>query len=345
VPPPLSVGRDISASVTSVPTPPATALGLDIGGTSTRPVVLEPSGRRLGYGTAGGGNLSSHDRGAALTAVFAAIEAALAGIDPESVRYGLIGSAGSGHLADPEVAADIAARWAKVGLTCPYEVQSDAVVAFAAGTEQPDGTLILSGTGALVSAFVDRAMSMTVDGHGWLVGDRGSAFWLGREAAMHTFYALDTAQEPSALVQGVLDHYGVALTPDAAPRSIQAALERVIYREAPVSLAALAPLVTSLADEDPAARQIIDDAADHLLHAASAVRPAHDERPVVLAGSLLTSPTPLAEAVRHRLGRSWPSAPISQALEGAAAAAWLAMVRHAMVSGDEAVRAHATAVG
>lgn len=307
-------------------------------------MVLDVTGRRLGSGKAGGGNISSHGRDGALDAVFSAVAAALSGVDPASVRYGVVGSAGAGHYRRKDNADEFARRWAAARLTCPFEVESDAVVAFCAGTDKPDGTLILSGTGALASAMVDRTMSTTVDGHGWLVGDLGSAFWLGREAVVHTMSTYDLGRDPSPLARAVLDHYGVAAPARPGPREVQADLEVAVYREPPVRLAALAPLVTSLVDTDPAAARIVAEGADHLLRAAALVRSDGDDTPVVLAGSLLTTSTPLAAAVRARLNEAWPAAPVAEAHDGAAAAAWLALVRGGLVSVDDAGRTHTVAM-
>lgn len=300
----------------------------------------------MGFGTAGGGNLSSHDSVAALDAIFDAISAALSATSPANVRFGLIGTAGSGNLHRPDIAAELSRRWSDSGLTCPYEIVSDGIVAFAAGTDQPDGTLILAGTGAVTAALVDRTMTTTVDGHGWLVGDLGSAFWLGREAVVHTLRTLDLGLDPTPLVTAVLNHYRIAAPMHPAPpRHVQAEIEVAIYRDAPVHLARLAPLVTSLVDRDPAAARIVTEAAGHLVQAASLVRDASDASPVVLAGSLLTAETPVATAVREQVRRSWPDAPIGEARDGASAAAWLALVHSGLIADDAAARAHKVAVG
>lgn len=328
--------------MTSIPT--AAAIGLDIGGTSTRAVVLDTSGRRLGDGKAGGGNLSSHDRDSAFAEIFAAIDNAIADVDHATIAYGLLGSAGVGNLRRADTAAELSRRWAATGLACPYELETDAVVAFCAGTDQPDGTLVLSGTGALATGIVDRELSTAIDAHGWLLGDRGSAFWLGREAVVHTLHVLDVGQPPSPLTDAVLAHYGIAGREDPKPREVQGELEVAVYHEPPIRLATVAPLVTSLAGDDPAADRIIAAAADHLVSAAADVRSDGDNTPVVLAGSLLVDDTPLRSAVRHRIAAMWPAAPVESAHDGAAAAAWLALVRGGLVSATDAAQAHATAV-
>ncbi|WP_116952719.1 N-acetylglucosamine kinase [Jiangella endophytica] len=303
---------------------PRLALGLDIGGTATRALVIDGAGRRLGSGQADGANLTSHAPEKALDAVAAAVTRALATVDPAHVRAAVIASAGESNLARPEIASVLASLWKEAGLTCGYEVVADAVGAFVAGTASPDGTLVLSGTGALAARFTDRRPAQIVDAHGWLLGDFGSGFFLGRAAVQVALAALDRHTRPGALGLAVLQTLTGATQFDPASRQVVADLVLSVHAKPPVALAALAPLVTTHAGIDPEADRILAEAADQLLAETSVVRGPADVTPIVLAGSLLTSDTPLAALVRSGLTATWPSAAIGLALDGAAGAAWLA---------------------
>lgn len=154
-------------------------VGLDVGGTSTRAAALSLDGVRLGTGRAGGGNPTSHGADRAAAELLAALRAALADIDPTRVRAGTIGLAGAGRLlADPQGRAAFDRAWADAGLRCPYAVHGDALVAYASGTAAPDGTVLIAGTGAIAAQVHDLRLERTADGHGWLLGDAGSGFWL-----------------------------------------------------------------------------------------------------------------------------------------------------------------------
>ncbi len=71
-------------------------------------------------------------------------------------------------------------EWA--GLDVVPRVLSDAETAFASATAEPDGTVLVAGTGSIAGRIRDRRMTTTTGGYGWLLGDEGSAFWLGRQA-------------------------------------------------------------------------------------------------------------------------------------------------------------------
>ncbi|WP_205629052.1 N-acetylglucosamine kinase [Jiangella muralis] len=335
--PAASSGRAGSAG----PAGASLALGLDIGGTSTRAIVIDGAGRRLGSGRADGANVTSHALEKALDAVSAALTAALASVDPAQVGAAVIATAGDHNLTRPEVAERFAALWTSAGLNCGYRVVPDAVGAFVAGTAAPDGTLVLSGTGAITVRFADRAPAQLVDGHGWLLGDLGSGFWLGREAVRRTIDTIDRCERPGPLGRAVVQTLTGA-TDFTLSRATTNEVVLAVHRRPPVALSSLAPLVTANAGVDPEADRILAAAADHLLTGAGSVRSPDDATPIVLAGSLLTGDTPLAALVRGGLTERWPHADVRVALDGAAGAAWLAA---RSLDPDGADRLHAALFG
>ena len=323
-------------------TAPATrlALGIDIGGTSTRVLVIDLDGNRRGFGRGPGANLTSHSLDHALDAISTALADALRDVDPSQVAAAVVGSAGDRNLAVPEVADAFADRWRQAGLTCPYDIVADALVAFVAGTASPDGTLVLSGTGSLAARADGRRLVHIADAHGWLLGDFGSGFWLGREAVRAALAALDQRETPGRLGRAVLQTLVGDVEPGRPPRETASDLVLAVHSRPPVTLSELAPLVNEHADNDPEARRILHEAADHLLRAAGIVRPPTATSPLVLAGSLLTTDTALAKLVVPRLSARWPQAVVSTAQDAVAGAAWLAGVTAGGLDDDEAVRLH-----
>ena len=178
-------------------------LGGDLGGTSTRILVAGTDGRECGRGTAGAGNPVSNPAGAA-EALGDALRMALTGVDPGRVKASVIGVAGGSALRTPPVAARFGQVWAAARLTCDPGYAPDLEVAFAAGTPEPDGSVLIAGTGATAGAVIDHRLARTADGHGWLLGDDGSGFWLGREAVRAALHTLDAGEPPGRLVGSVL---------------------------------------------------------------------------------------------------------------------------------------------
>ncbi|GIG92869.1 N-acetylglucosamine kinase [Plantactinospora endophytica] len=301
-------------------------VGLDVGGTSTRATVVSLDGVRLGTGRGGGGNPTSHGAERAAEQLRVALTGALAGLDPELVRAGTIGLAGAGRLlADPAGRAAFDRAWHDVGLRCRYEIFGDALVAYASGTAEPDGTILIAGTGAIAAEVRGMALDRVADGHGWLLGDAGGGFWLGREAVRRTLADLDRHQPPGPLGTLVLTELLGSAEIAARPRDTVDTLVQAVTRRPAVELAALAPLVIRADREgDPEAGAILAEAARLLAANVDRIRPADSASPIVLGGGLLTGDTPLADAVRPALAARWPAAPLHGAGDGALGAAWLA---------------------
>lgn len=292
-------------------------LGLDVGGTSTRVLVAGLDGRVVGRARGGGGNPVAHGAAAAAREIGDAVRAALAGLDPARVAAGVLGLAG-GLVARPEFGP----LWDGLGLGAHPVLVNDVLLAHAAGTAAPDGHVVLSGTGGMAAEVRGHEVHRTADGHGWLLGDRGSGVWLGREAVAGALAGIDRDEPPTGLDLAV----AAALTgPDGPGDDPRSALIAAVHAQAPTRLARLAPVVLDRAGSgDPAALALVDRAAEHLLDALALLRPSGSALPVVLAGGLLAADTPLAARLRTGLATRWPAAPLHTAGNGAGAAAWLA---------------------
>ena len=186
-------------------------VGLDVGGTHSRAVLATVGGRVLGSGRAGGGNPTVLGAGPAIANIVAALRAALGELPGEQVRACVVGLAGvSTLMADPNALEVLKQAWADAGLVCSVRIVSDVTVSFAAGTPRPDGTLLVSGTGAVAARMQDRLPARFRDGYGWLLGDDGSGFWIGRQAARAAIAAVDgrapMAELARAVLATLLDH-------------------------------------------------------------------------------------------------------------------------------------------
>lgn len=322
-------------------------LGGDIGGTSTRILVAGPEGTQLGQGTAGGGNPVSHPDTAA-AALGQALHDALTGLDPARVRAAVLGLAGGSALDQPEVRDAFTGVWSGRGLTCTPQYASDLEVAFASGTAEADGTVLIAGTGAVAGAVRRRRLVRIVDGHGWLLGDDGSGFWLGREAARATLRSLEASEPPGALAASVLSELGVMDSAGASTHLAGLTAQRVrvvhtLNTRQPVRLAELAPLVTAAsAVGDPVAQGIVEEAASLLAETLGRARQPAERTPIVLAGSLTRADSPVGAKLRALVAERF-SGPVLSAHDGVGGAAWLALAAADPAAATDEARARLTA--
>lgn len=333
-------------------------VGVDAGGTSTRVAVHTLDGRRAGYGRAGPGNPSAHGLARAVEAIGEALQEALRGLDPSRVAASLAGVAGRVD----ELEAELAATWARLGVPEGPRVAGDTTIAYVAGTPEPSGSLLLSGTGAVAARIEHYRRAAIADGLGWLLGDAGSGFWIGRAAAKAAVAALDRGSRGGLLVElvtqeflgadrtapGRADAHRAAQDHADAHRASRGRADDVTSARADADrivrlaqadhmrLASLSRLVSQAASAgDPMAEEIVGEAARHL---AATVRRVHVSGPVVLAGSVLTSEGPVREAVRGLLAGSVED--VVTARDAAGAAAWLAARSGGLLAPERARELH-----
>jgi N-acetylglucosamine kinase-like BadF-type ATPase len=333
-------------------------VGVDAGGTHTRAAIVTLDGVVAAHGSGPGANPNSGgDTARALTtALTAALGATDPAIDPALIVGGVFGIAGAGAAGRARIVTAAGTAWRAAGLTGAPDVVTDIAVAYAAGTTEPAGIVVFAGTGAGAAVIDDGEIERRADAYGWLIGDEGSAVWIGREAVRAAMRAYDRrgpatvlaetvprallgeAAEPllAELPPGVLPGLPPGVLPGTAgegPASgpaLPQAIVREVYSGPPAALGGLAPLVSAAAEEgDEVARRIAAEAAECLLNDVDAVRPAlagHGPgHGLVVAGSLLER-GPVADAVRSGLRERFGTDP-SPAGEGTAGAARLAIRR------------------
>jgi glucosamine kinase len=327
----MSVERQLPEPADSVVLMPASALvlGGDLGGTSTRIVIADHEGNVVGRGAAAGGNPTSHPASAAAN-FGQALHAALAGLDPAAVKAAVIGAAGGSALARPDVRAQFDAAWDGAGLTGEPEFIGDLEVAFASGTPEPDGLVLIAGTGSAAGLVRDHQLVRTADGHGWLLGDDGSGFWLGREAVRSVLRKLDLGEPIGVLGQAVVQ----AVLPDRdedamAHREgydvLRDDLIRAVNGRPPVMLAELArTVVWAFEQNDETAHALVKRAADLLTDTVGRLRTTKDKGPMVLAGSVAGESSPVGRLIRETIHQHF-SGEVLTARDGVGGATWLAL--------------------
>ncbi len=276
-----------------------TVLAVDAGGTTTRAVLLDESGHCLGVGRASGGNPIALGPPVAMANVVSALMEALSGpvgAGPELVLMTMAGASTSTDLAGEE------AQLTAAGVTAPVEFEADILSAWFSGTASGDGTVLVVGTGAVAGVVSDGRLVRIVDGGGWLLGDTGSGFWIGREVVRAVSEHLDGRGPATALTEAVMAR--VAKAPDRPGPGFNNTSHRLlrhVYGASPVTLATFAPLALQ-AHDDAIASDILARAAAEVERTARVVVDPASGDPIVLAGGLLGEGSPITKHLVDAFG-------------------------------------------
>ena len=240
-------------------------LCIDGGGTSTRAIITtvgnEGQPSVIAKGFAGPSNVSTVGVPAALNSVNMAIQNAVSTLGPAystSSRFSgaWIGCAGIDTIGRPSSASEFthSVSDALSVDTASLRVTSDAALL---GAIISPGIVLISGTGSIAIRFDSSGTQVArAGGLGYLLGDEGSGYDVGRLAIRH---ALST---PGTLRDAVLGHFQVDTPEDLVNAVYSTAVSDQMPKE---RVSGVAPIVLNLAFGQPA-----DESSVKILHNAVA---------------------------------------------------------------------------
>ncbi len=300
-------------------------LAIDVGGSTTRAYLVDPEGNCLGQGRSRGGNPASNTPELAASAMIAAVEAAVAdaGGGPFDIVIAQIA------LAGPQVHVAVArleAAFRSLGMTGEIVFAGDLLAMFASATPATEGYCVVCGTGAGCIRIRGGEINRVVDLAGWQLGDLGSGYWLGHEAAKAAVAEMEGRGPATALTPAVLQNMGIPSGGDGVqgrPMELRLFIDG-IYALRPIELARFAPLVVAQRG-DAVADSLVAQAERYL---ATDFATAFDPTlpgPVVLGGGVIAHLTGLPGAIGDVIRGSGATPDIRFVTDGSAGAIVLAL--------------------
>ena len=163
-----------------------------------------------------------------------------------------IGTTGLNDQADVAGLLDLLAP---LGITEVF-LAHDSITSYLGALGDEPGVVVAAGTGVVTLAVGEQRVQR-VDGWGYLIGDAGSGFWIGRAGLDAVMRAHDGRGPATALTEVAHDEFGDL---EQAYLVLQADPLRVSR------IARYARVVAELATDDPVCRRICQDAAAELAH-------------------------------------------------------------------------------
>jgi N-acetylglucosamine kinase-like BadF-type ATPase len=280
-------------------------LGIDAGGTKTICYLADGDGQIVGEGRGGGANLQAHGELEVEKVLHAVIEDAYGdrAILPAAVCLGV---AGVDRPEDDRIVRGIMRR---LGFRAHTLVVNDALVALVAGVRDQHGVVLIAGTGSIAYGVNQDGYAARAGGWGWVLGDEGSGYWIGREALAAAVREADGRGSKTRLTALILDQFKQT----HAAGLVREVYDRGLRRQA---IAALGPIVERAHIEgDVVASEILRRASAELTLAATSVIERLEMRGhafrVVLAGGMFRVISWLGEDVTRRLAEVAPRATVT----------------------------------
>lgn len=277
-------------------------LGIDGGGSKTAAVILDESEREIGRGSGGPCNIATCEddvlRDSILSATHAALESARL---PSETRFTGVcaGVAGFTARSRREAFSHLLAG------TIPadsHHLEPDYVIAYWGATEGEPGVAVIAGTGAVTYGRNAAGDSCRIDGRGFLLGDDGSGFQIGRNALIHTLRRLEQNQTDDRMTKELFRAMDGVGKDDL--------IEWTYRGFDPARIAVLSEAVKRAADaDDGIAANLLSDAGHTLRHAAlSAMEQLHlpIDSPVYRVGGLWKLGNPLISAFERGIPDRMP---------------------------------------
>ena len=275
-------------------------LGIDAGGTKTVCLLANERGEILAQSRASGANLQVMGEFGVEKILHRVMDETLGDHD---IRLDAIclGIAGVDRPRDAQTIKDIMRR---IGQKTPTVVVNDALVALVAGAGEQAGVVVVAGTGSIAYGHDSEGHAARAGGWGYLLGDEGGGFWIGRAALSAVVRQFDQRGPATLLTELVLKQMQLSTPAEV----IHAIYERGLQRHA---IAGLAGVVQKAMEEgDAVAGEILDRAATELAAAAASVVTRLGMRgdvfPTVLSGGMFKGIPSLAANVTTRLAEVAP---------------------------------------
>jgi glucosamine kinase len=236
-------------------------LGIDVGGTKTVCLLANEDGTIVARAREAGANLQGVGELALEKVLHSVMKAAMAGqsVMPSAICLGI---AGVDRAMDRDVVHEIMDR---IGYKATILIVNDALIALQAGSGDAPGIVVVSGTGSIAYGRNARGEAARAGGWGYVLGDEGSGYWIGRMALRAVVRHADGRGRETSLTPRLLGHFGLTRASELTYR---------VYHEplTPGAIGALARYVQlAREDGDPVAAGILDQAAEELMAAAAAV--------------------------------------------------------------------------
>ena len=266
------------------------SLGIDGGSSSAKWTLIDQTGEIKSKGSSNpiDGHLYRVESQEKMVKFLSDLKRELGTLKPDCITIGITGLGSVEKLEEYFLSAFPGSK---------LSIGTDVALAYRSEFKNGEGIYLYAGTGSIAVHITETGEEISLGGWGYLLGDEGAGYWIGRAALRHL---MTQVEELSSL-----DELSTAIS-QTIDGSDWPTIRQFVYSKDRSAIAGLTPIVANCASNGSrSAAKILDEAASHLAELALRMerRLKSVNMPIAFGGGISSPALGIGKAIKSKLGR------------------------------------------
>jgi N-acetylglucosamine kinase-like BadF-type ATPase len=266
------------------------SLGIDGGSSSAKWTLIDQSGAIKSKGSSNpiDGHLYRVESQEKMEKFLLELRQELGNLNPDHITIGITGLGSVKKIEEYFLKAFPGAK---------LSIGTDVALAYRSEFKDGEGIYLYAGTGSIAVHITKTGEEISIGGWGFLLGDEGAGYWIGREALRHLMTQIEELSSLDALSTSISQAVGGKDWPS---------IRQFVYSKDRSAIAGLTPTVANCASNgSKSAVAILDNAANYLAELALRMeaRLKSVNMPIAFGGGIASPALGIGQAIKSKLGR------------------------------------------
>lgn len=266
------------------------SLGIDGGSSSAKWTLIDESGAIKSKGSSNpiDGHLYRVESQEKMKIFLLELKQDLGAFKPDRITIGITGLGAVEKIEDYFLGAFPGSK---------VSIGTDVALAYRSEFTDGEGIYLYAGTGSIAVHITKAGEEISIGGWGYLLGDEGAGYWIGRAALRHLIVQIEELSALDELSTSISEAVGGKDWPT---------VRQFVYSKDRSAIAGLTPIVAKCATNgSKSAVAILDEASSHLAELALRMerRLKSVNMPIAFGGGIANPALGIGEAIKSKLGR------------------------------------------
>ena len=266
------------------------SLGIDGGSSSAKWTLIDQTGAIKSKGSSNpiDGHLYRVESQEKMEKFLLELRQELGNLNPDQITIGITGLGSVKKIEEYFLKAFPGAK---------LSIGTDVALAYRSEFKDGEGIYLYAGTGSIAVHITKTGEEISIGGWGFLLGDEGAGYWIGREALRHLMTQIEELSSLDELSTSISQAVGGKDWPS---------IRQFVYSKDRSAIAGLTPIVANCASNgSKSAVAILDNAANYLAELALRMeaRLKSVNMPIAFGGGIASPALGIGQAIKSKLGR------------------------------------------